>query len=174
MIGKIPQNHVLVEVDCLRHKKVAFQDGTQVIVDPSFVPEQHANTNGIVKAIPESLFFDKSDVFECSQYLSDIDVEVGDRIFFHYLQINEAVKHKKYLEEDGKFYVFIRHDSLFCGIRGEDIIMFNGWMLLEPVDVEKKKYNTVITTLPKDRQKKDPLKGKIIHVGSAVGQRNRY
>lgn len=168
MIGKIPQNHVLVEVDCLRHKKIAFKSGYEVIVDPSFKPEEHANTNGIVRTIPESIYFNRKDVIESAQYLSDIDVKVGDKVYFHYLQINIAVKHRKFIEEDGKFFVFISHDSLFCGIRGYDMIMFNGWMLLEPIERASEKEVKIIMTLPKDRQKPDPLKGKIVNAGGVV------
>jgi hypothetical protein len=46
--------------------------------------------------------------------------------------------------------------------------MFNGWMLLKPVEVvvdEEKKY---IDTLPKDRQKHDPLMGEIVYAGEPV------
>ena len=48
------------------------------------------------------------------------------------------------------------------------MIMLNGWMLLEPIERAVNKESKVITTLPRDIQKKDPLKGKIIHVGTPV------
>ena len=46
---RIPKNHVLVEVSCLRHRKIAFESGSEIIVDPSFKPEEHAQTRGIVR-----------------------------------------------------------------------------------------------------------------------------
>jgi len=165
---RIPKNHVLVEVSCLRHRKIAFESGSEIIVDPSFKPEEHAQTRGIVRSIPEGLYFNNKDIMESVEYLTDIEVEVGDQVFFHYLQINIAISEKKVLIEDGKFFIFIRYDSLFCAIRNNNMIMLNGWMLLEPIERAVNKESKVITTLPRDRQKKDPLKGKIIHVGTPV------
>ena len=166
---KIPQNHLLVKVDCLRHKKIAFESGTKIIVDPSFKPEQHANTNGVVVAVPKSLYFNKRDVMESSQYLTDIEVKLGDKVYFHYLQINYAIKHRKVVEVGGEFYIFIRYDSLFCGLRDGKMIMFNGWMLLEPIHlIETDKDKGFVSKLPKDRQKPDPMKGKIVCAGGAV------
>ena len=136
MKKKIPKNHVLIEVDFLRHKKIAFKSGTEIIVDPTFHPQQHAQTSGIVKVVPEGLYYDKNDRgFESVEYLTDINIEVGDSVFFHYLQIDIAINQRRIIEEDGKFFIFIKHDSLFLSIRNEDVIMHNGWMLLEPVDV---------------------------------------
>jgi len=168
MIKRIPKNHLLIEVDCLRHKKIAFEDGYQIIVDPSFGKEQHAQTSGIVKVIPEYLYFNQEDGANSVEYLTEIRVKPGDKVYFHYLQINKAVSQKKVFRENGKFYIFIEHDSLFCGIRNEEMIMFNGWMLLKPVAKFVDKDKKYIDTLPKDRQSHDPLMGEIIHVGEPV------
>lgn len=167
---KIPKNHVLLEVDFLRHKKIAFQSGTEIIIDPEFSKEKHANNTGIVVQVPESLYYNNNgtDVMQSMEFNTDIEVKIGDKVFFHYLQINAIIAERKHFERDGKFYAFIRHDSLFCGIRNDEIIMFNGWMLLEPIDLAVDEKSAVVTTLPKDRQKKDPLKGRITHIGGLV------
>jgi hypothetical protein len=165
---RIPKNHVLVEVGFLRHKKIAFQSGTEIIVDPSFVKEQHAKTNGIVKAIPEALYFNPLDPMQSSEYLTNINVKVGDEVFFHYLQVNTAVNERKIIEEDGKFYIYINHDSLFCSIRDDEMIMHNGWMLLEPMDLAVDEKKTYIDRIPRHRQSHDPLKGRIVHLGDQV------
>lgn len=167
MIQRIPKSYVLVEVSCLRHKKINFQSGTEIIIDPTFHPEQHAETHGIVKAIPDNLYFKHGDVMDSMEMLISIDVKVNDKVYFHYLQINEALRQKKIIEEDGKIYIFIRHDSLFCGIRDGNMIMFNGWILLEPLEVMHSNSN-VLSKLPKNRIKKDTLKGKIVHIGNSV------
>lgn len=164
---KIPKNHVLVEVSCLRHEKISFES-SEIIVDPTFAPEQHAQTNGIVKAIPESLYFNNKDVMQSVEFLVDIDVKVGDHVFFHYLQINNAIGKKQVIYKDGKFYIFIRHDSLFCGIRDNEIIMFNGWMLLKPIEKASEKIDNFNPILPKNRQTFEPLMGEIAHLGKPV------
>ena len=148
MIKRIPKNHLLVEVDCLRHKRIAFKEGTEIIIDPTFGKEQHAQNS--------------------LEFLTKIRVKPGDKVFFHYLQINQAVTQRKVLSKDNKFYIFIEHDSLFCGIRDDKMIMFNGWMLLKPVDKVIDQDKGYIDTLPKDRQKHDPLMGEIVHIGEPV------
>lgn len=169
MNKRIPKNHVLIEVDCLRHKKIAFESGTEIIVDPTFTPQIHAQTSGIVKVVPEALYYNKNDRgFESVEYLTDINVEVGDQVFFHYLQIDIAIQQRRIIEEDGKFFIFIKYDSLFMSIRDGEIVMHNGWMLLEPVGEAKDEASVVNTRIPKNRRIHDPLKGKIAHVGVPV------
>lgn len=168
MNRRIPKNFVLVEVSCLRHKKIAFEEGLEIIVDPSFHPEQHAQTQGVVKAVPESLYFNNKDVMNSVEYLTDIEVEVGDQVFFHYLQINNAISKKRIIHEDGKFFIFVRYDSLFCAIRDGEVVMCNGWMLLKPVAKASDKITAKSDRLPKDRQTFDPLMGEIAHVGNPV------
>ena len=167
MIKRIPKNHLLVEVECLRHKRIAFEDGMDVIIDPDFAREQHAQTSGIVHAVPEALYFNSNDV-ESSEYRVPITVQPGDKVFFHYLQINKAVDRYKTLYKDGKFYIFIKHESLFCGIRNGEFIMFNGWMLLKPIEKAVDKEKKYIDTLPKNRQEHDPLMGEIVYAGEPV------
>jgi hypothetical protein len=167
MIKRIPKNHVLVEVDCLRHKKIAFKNGSEIIVDPNFAKEQHAQTHGIVRAIPEALYFNNKDV-ESSEYRVPITVKPGDKVFFHYLQINKAVQRYKTIYENGKYYIFIKYESLFCGIRDDKVIMFNGWMLLKPIALAVDKEKKYIDTIPRNRQDHDPLMGEIAHVGEPV------
>ena len=119
--------------------------------------------------MPESLYYNKLDRgFESVEYLTDINLEVGDKVFFHYLQIDIAINQRRIIEEDGKFFIFIKHDSLFMSIRNEEIVMHNGWMLLEPVDKAVDKDSVVNTKIPKNRQKHDPLKGRIAFLGDPV------
>jgi len=169
MIKRIPKNHVLVEVDCLRHKKIAFENGYKIIIDPGFAKEQHAQTHGIVRNIPEDIYFNKRDI-ESLEFKMPITVKPGDKVFFHYLQINTAVSQNKTIYKDGKYYIFIKLDSLFFGIRNDKYIMFNGWMLLKPIKLAVDKEKKYLDTLPKNRQEHDPLMGEIAFVGDPVHQ----
>lgn len=167
MIKRIPKNHVLVEVTCLRHKKIPFKSGMDIIVDPDFAKEQHAQTRGIVKAIPEALYFNTQDN-ESTEYKTPITAKVGDEVFFHYLQVNRAVNENKTIYKDGKYYIFISHDSIFCTINDNGFKMHNGWILLEPIQLAVDKAKKYIDTLPKDRQDHDPLVAKIKYIGEPV------
>jgi hypothetical protein len=168
MTKVIPKNYVLVELSTLRHEKIATKSGSEIILDPTFHPEQHAQISGVVSVVPESLYFNEKDVMNSVDYVTDIDVKIGDKVFFHYLQINIAISNKRIIEEDGKLFVFVEHDSLFCGIRNDKVVMFNGWMLLKPMSKASDKEDKIIPGRPTDRQTYEPLMGEITHIGSPV------
>jgi hypothetical protein len=169
MVKRIPKNHILVEMDCLRHKKIPFKNGYDIIIDPGFAKEQHAQTHGIVRKLPEALYFNEKDI-ESLEFKTPITVQEGDKVFFHYLQINKAISKNKTIYKDGKYYIFIHHDSLFFGERNNQYIMFNGWMLLKPIKAAVDEEKLYLDTLPKNRQEHDPLMGEIAFCGEPVEQ----
>lgn len=164
---RIPKNYVLVEVDFLRHKKVSYDSGAEIIIDYTFEPEQHALTHGVVATIPEALYFNSKD-YDSLEFLTDIDVKVGDQVFFHYIQINKADRGRQLFIENGKTYIFISHDSLFCGIRNDEVVMFNGWLLLNPIAKAIETDQEAVLVRPDDKESFHPLMGEIEHIGSPV------
>lgn len=168
MIKRIPQNYVLVEVGELYQDKVILKNGSDIIVDPSYEPEKHHQVSGIVKAVPDTLYFDKTDIEFSVEYVSPIEIEEGDIVFFHYLQISNALSNDYIINKDGVVSIFVRYDQCFCVIRDNEIKMLNGWILLEPIDYKDRPNSLFNTNLPSHRQKKDPLRGKIAHIGNPV------
>jgi len=172
MLERIPKNFVLVEVESLFHDKVIFKDGRKLLIDTTYEPDKHNQVSGIVHTVPDSLYFNTSDMEFSMEYDIPMELKKGDKVFFHYLQVTAAIKKELTLTIDGKLHIFIRYDQCFCSIRDEDIVMLNGWMLLEPFGNEDRITSDVINVdLPFHRTKPHPLKGEIAHIGIPV---NKY
>jgi co-chaperonin GroES (HSP10) len=171
MIKRIPQNFVLIEVESLFHDNILFNDGRELLIDPTYEPEKHHQTSGIVHTVPDSLYFNKKDIEFSMEYQVPVELQKGDKVFFHYLQISSAINQKLLLTIEGKLHIFVRYDQCFCAIREGEMIMLNGWMLLEPYDYEEQIQSEVINTkLPSNRRKHHPLKGVISHIGDPVSE----
>ncbi len=171
MIERIPKSYVLVEVDSLFQDKILFQDGRELHIDPTYEPEKHHQTSGIVHTVPDSLHFDLKDMEFSMEYDVPIELKKGDKVFFHYLQISDAIKNKMLLTIEGKLHIFVRYDSCFCALREDEMVMLNGWMLLEPFGTtEELTSNVIDTKLPFHRRKPHPLKGEITSIGTPVKQ----
>lgn len=169
MIKRIPTNYVLVEQDLEHNEEVELSSGAKLYVDPTFEPEKHSKIKGKVLAVPDKIYFDKID--EASmEYDVDMDVQVGDEVYFHYLSSGKAVKGRMTYEVDGKRCIFIPYDKLFFAKRGDDVIMLNGWMLVEPIE------DTIDTTLviPDTMRGHSKKIGKIKHCGSHVRKYKFY
>ena len=165
----IPSSYVLVEVESLLHKNILFKNGGELLIDPSFEPEKHYRVSGIVKAVPESLYFNPTDMEFSMEFDVSMDLKVGDNVFFHYLQMDRAIKEELLIEIDGKQHIYIRYDSCFCAFRGEEVVMLNGWMLLEPYGTEEQIQSDFLDLQLRTRKTKPhPLKGKILHASSPV------
>jgi co-chaperonin GroES (HSP10) len=171
MIERIPSSFVLVEIDSLFHENILFQDGRELLIDPTYEPEKHLQTSGIVHTVPDSLYFNKKDMHDSMEYDVPIELKKGDKVFFHYLQLDTAIKRKMLLTIDDKLHAFIRYDQCFCAIRDDEFITLNGWMLLEPYGLEDEVTSELIQTkIPRSRRRSHPLKGKIVHLGTPVNE----
>jgi co-chaperonin GroES (HSP10) len=169
MVERIPASYVLIELDALFYNKITLRSGDDLIIDPTYEPEKHHQTSGIVKAVPDSLYFQKFDMEFSMEYKVPVEIKEGDKVFFHYLQISSAISNNHLLKIDGKQHIFIRYDQCFCALRDDKFVMLNGWMLLEPINQkDKPKPKYIDPRLPKDRQEKNPLRGKILHLGESV------
>lgn len=169
MIKRIPSSYVLVEVETLLHDKVLFQDGRELLIDSSYEPEKHNQVSGIVHTAPDSLYFDTSEMEMSMEYDVPMELQKGDKVFFHYLQMSTAIKGNLILTINDKLHIFVRYDQCFCAIRKEEVIMLNGWMLLKPNGEEDMVSSSIIDVdLPTHRRKPHPLKGEVVHLGHPV------
>lgn len=169
MIERIPKSFVLVEVDSLFHDKILFDDGRELLIDPTYEPEKHHQVSGIVHTVPDSLYYNKKDMEFSMEYDVPVELKKGDKVFFHYLQITKVLSESLMLTIDDKLHIFVRYDSCFCAIRDDNFIMLNGWMLLEPYgNTERLESEVLDLHLPFNRRKPHPLKGEITHIGEPV------
>jgi hypothetical protein len=144
-------NYVLFKTDALFNDKVKIQ-GNQIYFDPSFDPHRHVRIYGEVTQIPVKLkkipimqthrgvpdYHDQTP-FEY-KYVSDIamDVQVGDRIYFHFniimkLQANlvkeiKAPGSSKVIE----WHFKVRYDQILVAVRNGQIVPIGSYVLVEP------------------------------------------
>lgn len=167
-IDRIPKNYVLIEVPLERHESVKMGNGEELYLDSTYEPEKHARNYGTVLKVPDRLKYSgvKGDEYSL-EYDADMDLEVGDIAYFHYLESAKAVKRGQVFEVDGKRAVMIRYDRIFFARRGDELVMANGWILVEPIYEDEIKSDIII--IP-DTAKGKPktLEGIVRHVGSGI------
>jgi co-chaperonin GroES (HSP10) len=107
------------------HIKMEVMDGTiELSIDTSYEPYKHAVTWGTVMAVNK----------EIEDETTTMELEAGDKLFFHYLCIPNAVRDNTWVLIKGKPYFLIQYDMCYCALRGEEIVPVNGWVLVSPID----------------------------------------
>lgn len=147
-------------------------DNTSLKVGKGFIlylatqydPLRYATTTGVVVKVP-----DKLDNFEISsnaslQYDTDLEVQVGDTVIFHYLTRDANVRDGRILTINDEEYFQIRYDRLFCAIRNDEIIMLNGTLIVE-ADREELESEFLIT---QHTNKKSQTRGVVRYAGSPL------
>ena len=131
--GKTVGNNIMVELDG-ENDHIKTKDGGELYLDTSYAPEKHVTVTGIVKAVPTNLIFNPEDP-NMMPWDTDLEIQVGDRVIIHYLAVMNCFRKeiKKYWAEDGKRFVFIQYRSVYCILRGQEIIPINGYCLIEPM-----------------------------------------
>lgn len=165
-------NHVFVEVEFNDSIKIG---GQKMFLETDFNPQDHVPVTGIVKKMPDKLYYTRDDKSESLQWETEIEVRLGDRIFFEYFaslmalagMIDPAQEYKdpKYIIHNGKVYIFLKYDAIFFTKRNDDIIPVNGFLLCEPIKKHTKTYSIY---LPDDIRNKESNKyAKIFKAGSS-------
>jgi co-chaperonin GroES (HSP10) len=118
-------------------------NGTKLWVDGSFEREKNACTTGEVIAVCDDMYFAKENFKGADEkslrFGTTIEAKPKDKIYFHYLAVENASRAKRMFKgEDGETYMFMKYDEAFCSKRGEEIVMLNGWVLMEPIALDKK------------------------------------
>lgn len=143
---ELMQNHVLIEVTLPYEKEVS---GIKLLADEDFTSENEsgeqinmsdrAPRSGTVIAICDQLYFNKPMYADgitsgTMEWDTDIEVQVGDYVFFSYLKGINA-DHFFY---DDKLYYMIRYDHLYAIKTGSELKPINGWIVFEEVkdDIE--------------------------------------
>lgn len=144
------RNYIIFKTDVLFNEKTKFTGvgGKQITFRPDFNPTMHVRIYGEVVSVPKELSkipisqehrgipsYHEYSPFNY-KYVSDIvkEVEVGDRIYFHFntiMNMNNVLDEK---EEDGKkvYYIKVRYDQVICAVRGDKVIMIGGYTLIDP------------------------------------------
>lgn len=165
IIGRIPKNYVLVHIKNDVHDSVKLND-QEIYIDSSYEPEKHSVTNGIVETLPEVLHYNgvRSDE-NGLQFDTDMDLKKGDQVYFHYLETINAKSRGRIFDVEGKKYMMVRYDMIYFAKRDDDIIMVNGWVLVEPIEHETLKSD--IIHIPNSIQE-NKQEGIVKHIGKPL------
>jgi co-chaperonin GroES (HSP10) len=142
------------------HIKLKSEDGdvVKLFIDPSYEPYKHSVTWGKVVLVPEHLTDENV----------EIEINEGDKIFFHYLSIPNAIRQNDYIIAKGKPYFIIQYDMCYVAVGDEGITPLNGTVLVAPVE-EKHKFNVEGLLGVDFREKKHSLsEGVVKYVGKPL------
>lgn len=144
-------NQVVVSFDPKENDKTASGIYTPSIMDVDSVAE-HANRKGVVVKVPEFLYYDRKSP-SSMRWKTEIEIKVGDEVWMNHLTLNDYQ-----YRCDGKIYKTILYEDIVVAKRGEEVIMVNGYMLLDPIYNETK-------VLDHSSNKRDKRLGTIAFLG---------
>lgn len=201
-------NYVIFKTDTLFEDKVKIQGG-HLYFDSGFEPPRHTRTYGEVYQVPLRLkkipmsqerngtpeYFDETPYRYTFTDQIEMEVQVGDRIYFHYniiMRMNQQIVHEEVVDGKKIWYFRVRYDSIQCAVRNGVIIPIGSYVLVEP-DMESIDEILIPIALmgadgkplrdqlggpilaPKEKwlQKKvapsaKPLRGRVAHIGSPL------
>jgi len=138
------------------------QDG-EIKLSDVFEPARHWAIKGKVVAVPEKLICFRERIAELKEtqkgardpivqqeiqelmrhsleFDTEMEVQVGDEVMFRYMNRLSAVEDGEVLGRDilgEQGVIMVSYDELYLIKRGEDVIMLNGWILVEPIQYTK-------------------------------------
>lgn len=88
---------------------------------------------GVVSKVVEKLYYNRKDTLHTMSWDCDQPLIKGDRVWFHHL----ISKNCSEIDVEGTIYKIIPFEDLFLALRGEEVLMLNGNILLSEVLVPK-------------------------------------
>lgn len=142
-LSMFPRNNYVLLKPVHDMGKTVLKSGVELFVDNLWKPENHANVICEVCVRPIEVFFNRKRMKYSMDWLTDLDLLVGEKVWISYLAALQAEK-KFHIIIDGEKYYFIRYEDIYLTIRDNDIRMLNGYILIEPIK-EKQESNFIIT-----------------------------
>lgn len=169
-------NRVLVKIDSRFTDHIKLTDDLTLAIDTSFEPEKHTTTYGTIAAVPDSLSYGSEQ--HHMPWDTRIETAVGDTVYFTWDAIVVAFGKVKpgvvQVEGDPAIYVIMKYSQLTLAVRDEQIIMLNGYCLIEEVKIVDLPKHLVgeemksFLALPGTMAKKVSAKlGKVVAIGSS-------
>lgn len=155
---KIPYNWVYIKPDLTN--EIVLPSGHTLFLDTRFEEQGHAPTYGTVIQAPEALRFSRDASVESVQFDVPMEIQVGDKVIFHFNSLGIAQEQGRVFEEG----FMVRYDSLFVAIRGEQVIPLNGNIIVEPESAVIRS-NLFIPAIAKKKAKQV---GRVLYTGSEV------
>lgn len=121
-----------------------------LFIDTTYKPEDHVEIINEVIAVPERLKF--------NEWETEMQLRVGDKVWVNYLAIIKGER----VQVDGNVYVLVPYEKIILTKRGDEIVMLNGYVLIEPV-LEEKQESEIVILLKQAKQASQ--RGYIRHMG---------
>lgn len=135
-------NQVLIAPD-YDTGELLLQGGGKINLVTMFEEFKHAIQCGTVIAVPDRIHFTRRNVTRSSEFDTDMEVQVGDKVIFHYLVAGEVKRRKKYLFNENLWYM--DYDKLMLAVRDGEIIPLNGRVIVEALE-DKDDLGSLIAT----------------------------
>lgn len=138
-------NWVLIKPDwdgqsITRPYEVKGPDGTvKIEIDASYEREKNACCTGVVVKVPEGKpYFNPADPTKSMEWVTDFEIQEGDKVIFGYFAFTEAFRDSdiRWVKCNGEIYILVFYGLMYLAQRGEEVIMLNGYTLIEPVQDE--------------------------------------
>lgn len=128
-------NYVVIEFDPKLHETTNSGIYTPALtqVDTAAL---HVIRTGTVIKVPKKLYYSKEDTQYSMRWKTEIEIEVGDHVWLSPDTVNDYI-----FRENGKYFRVIKYEDIIAAKRGNQIIIVNGYILLEPVHEETKVLN---------------------------------
>jgi len=171
-------NKVVLKVEKYSNDTVTLKSGITLFIDTKHRPEIHVSQWFTVVKPPPNLFY-KKHAAGGMKWKTELEIKPGDRVLCNFVSVSQAFgtlqdphamdkgsPDKVWFVEDD-IYVVLQYIDLFYAERGEEKIMLNGYLLIEPV--EKEVLQSKIILIPDSLKKKTSMKyGIVARKGSFI------
>jgi co-chaperonin GroES (HSP10) len=163
---KAVTNYVFIKIDDPNEYRKT-KGGIYLYFNPELNRAKDTDRHGIVMSVCKTLFFDKED-YETVEFDVDIDVEVGDRVWF--APMDGANCDTFYCENDK--YLLLKYDTLrFVHKKNGEVFGLNGNLLVKPIFEEEK---FIIHTIKRENRKKGIVVYPYSNIRDIVSEGNIY
>lgn len=131
----------------------------QITIDTTFEPYKHAITTGTVVKVP----------LRSGDQRTSVEVQHGDRVFFHYLAMSNAAKNNSCVICGDEYLMKINYGSMFVAMREKEVVMLNGYILVVPAANDFPMRLPGSIKIPQHlMDAKSAFKGEVRHVGTPL------
>jgi co-chaperonin GroES (HSP10) len=175
-------NVIVVKPELLGVNEKKLENGIKLYLETSYSPEIWINVWGKVIKNPLSLFYHFPHENSLG-WKTDIETKEGDYVLYNFVSAAQALgKLYNPLHEsddsrwffcEEELYLFLRYDDIFLAKREDEIVMMNGFIMVEALDEEEVK-SSIIKIPDHIRKKRSMLYGKVTNIGSRINEYYGY
>jgi len=156
-------NYVLIKLES--NDSIKLDSGLVILMPPPSKQQNEENfkpLRGSVVSLPEKLVFKQGD-HTSLKWKTEMELCVGDNVILKRPALSMALSKENgsYFIEDGNVFVYIKYDEIIVGKRGEEVVILNGYVIIEPEVIA---YNTPLV-IPEMAKKDSRMFGIVRFIG---------